>query len=239
LSERDVSDLSQSQRWAFVALCATAGALAVPLNGVTTAVCAAISGIVGLAALGTWRWSRLSEVYRRELGYGSRRFVEPVLWVGLGLIVGLLLLGIIRLVVQPFLPSIGARIARAGMLPAWRRLLIIYVAAVGEELVFRVFLLSAIVGLLWRLRRRPALVPSSADLWIANAASALAFGVAHLPAWVGAAPVGVWLVAAVLTLNALAGLVLGHVFVTRGIVAAIVTHAGCDCAIQLVGPLTG
>ncbi len=42
----------------------------------------------------------------------------------------------------------------------------------------------------------------------------------------------------VLTLNGVAGLVCGHVFVRYGIVAAIWTHAGGDCAIQLIGPMT-
>ena len=50
---------------------------------------------------------------------------------------------------------------------------------------------------------------------------------------------GVALPLSVLTLNAVGGVVLGYVFVNRGIVAAIWTHAGADCAIQLIGPLTG
>jgi hypothetical protein len=42
----------------------------------------------------------------------------------------------------------------------------------------------------------------------------------------------------VLTLNGLGGIVFGYVLVTRGIVAAMWAHAGADCAIQLIGPLT-
>lgn len=46
------------------------------------------------------------------------------------------------------------------------------------------------------------------------------------------------LAAAVLLLNGVAGIVLGYVFATRGILAAVLTHAGADTAIQLIGPLT-
>jgi hypothetical protein len=46
------------------------------------------------------------------------------------------------------------------------------------------------------------------------------------------------LVTAVLMLNSLGGLVFGTVFMKRGIVAAMWAHAGADCAIQLIGPLT-
>jgi len=44
---------------------------------------------------------------------------------------------------------------------------------------------------------------------------------------------------AVIALNAVGGVVLGRAFVYRGIVAAMWIHAGADCAIQLIGPLTG
>jgi hypothetical protein len=41
----------------------------------------------------------------------------------------------------------------------------------------------------------------------------------------------------VLALNAAAGLVMGHVFARQGIALAMWTHAGGDCAVQLLGPL--
>ncbi len=152
---------------------------------------------------------------------------------------GVLLLGVIRYAIEPFLPAIGTRIAAAGTLPVWRRLLIIYVAAVSEELVFRLILLSAIVGVAVRLRPAPTPGPTPVQVWAAISLSAVAFGAAHLPSWVGSAPVGLGLAAAVLLLNAVAGLALGYVFATRGLVAATLMHAGGDCAIQLIGPLTG
>ena len=159
--------------------------------------------------------------------------------MGLGLMVGLLILGVIRIAIEPRIPSMGARIARAGALPVWRRFLIIYVAAVGEELAFRLLLLSVIAGLAVRVLRRPALEPAPAVAWIANVLSAGAFAAAHLPAWIGVTSPSLGLTASVLALNAIGGIVLGYVFVTRGIAAAMWVHAGADCAIQILGPLTG
>ena len=159
--------------------------------------------------------------------------------MGLGLVAGLLLLAVIRIALEPAIPSIGIRIARAGTLPVWRRASIIYVAAVGEELLFRLLLLSAIAGLATRGLRSPAQMPKSPVVWLASVFSALAFAAVHLPAWSGATSLSQGLAMSILILNALAGVLLGYVFVTRGIVAAIWTHAGADCAIQLLGPLTG
>jgi hypothetical protein len=68
--------------------------------------------------------------------------------------------------------------------------------------------------------------------------AALAFAAVHLQSWSAAAPGSAGVTLAVLTLNTVAGLVIGYVFATRGVAAAMWTHAGGDCAIQLLGPLS-
>jgi Type II CAAX prenyl endopeptidase Rce1-like len=227
------------QRWAFFAACAAAGALAVPPHAIATPVSAIIAGLFGFLGLRVWRWSCLPNSIRGEALSGVARLVRPAVWMGIGLVVGLLLLGAIRLAIEPAVPAIGARIAAAGAMPLSRRVIIIYVAAVGEELVFRLFLLSMVAGLAARLLRLPDRVPTPAVVWAANGLSAVAFAAVHLPSWSASVPLSAGLSLSVLSLNALGGVVLGHMFVNRGIVAAMWTHAGADCAIQLLGPLTG
>jgi membrane protease YdiL (CAAX protease family) len=222
----------------FLAVCATAGGLAVPPHAVATPVAAAATALLGILGLRTWGWSRLPLPTSAPRSL-SERFVHAILWMGVGLGMGLVLLAVIRLVIAPLLPEIGVRIARAGTLAVWRRVIIIYVAAVAEEILFRLILLSAIAGLLARLSRHPDRIPHVRDIWIANTLSALAFAVVHLPAWSGAAAMSIGLGASILALNAAAGLVLGGIFVKRGIVLAMWAHAGGDCAIQLLGPVTG
>jgi hypothetical protein len=158
--------------------------------------------------------------------------------MGVGLVVGLLLLVVLRLAIQPAVPEVGARLAAAGALPIWRRLLIIYVAAVGEEVAFRLLLLSFIAGLGARLFRRGERVLNGNIIWVATSISAVSFAAAHLPAWTAAVALNSGLVLAILSLNALGGIAFGWVFVRWGIVAAIWAHAGADCATQLIGPLT-
>ena len=230
--------MTDRQRWAFVGACALAGALAVPPGAVVTPISAGIVAVLGLLGLRVWRWSGLQQPMRSRGQRGGWRLVTPVAWLGLGLLLGLVVLGVMRSVIQPVLPSIGARIARAGTMPVWQRLAIVYVAAVGEELVFRLLLLSLFAGLMTRFLGLPAASPNPGVVWLANVLSALAFAAVHLPAWAGAAPMSPALLASVLTLNGTAGIVMGYVFATRGILAAIWTHAGADCAVQLLGPFT-
>lgn len=226
------------QRWRFLVICASAGALAVPLHAVATPVAALIALLLGFAGLRVWRWSHLPQAVEYSPQGGFVRSVRPVAWLGLGVAVGLVLLGVIRTAIEPVLPSIGLRIAAAGALPVWRRVLIIYVAAVSEELLFRLILFSAIAGLAARLLRLPDGRPTPSVAWVANLVSAFAFALIHLPSWSGVAHMSVGLGAAVMALNMVGGTVFGFVFATRGIVPAMWTHAGADCAIQLLGPLT-
>lgn len=223
---------------AFLCACALAGGLAVPLHPVATPVSAAVAWLLGLLGLRVWRWSGLPASIGAGAPRGPARLVQPALWLGLGLLVGVFLLGVIRLAIEPGLPAAGARIAAAGALPLWRRIAIIYVAAVGEELLFRLLLLSLLVGVAVRLLGRQNGAPNQGILWGATLLSALAFAAVHLPAWSAAGTLTAGLALMVLALNGLGGLVFGYLFVKRGIAAAMWAHAGADCAIQLIGPLT-
>lgn len=214
----------------FLLVCAVAGALAVPPDWTVTPAAAAVALLVAMAGLRVWGWSALARAARA----GS-----PILWIAVGLAMGVVLLAVIRLAIEPALPQMGRRIAAAGALPVWRRIIIIYVAAVTEELLFRLLMFSAVAGLLARLLRRPGNMPRSEELWIANGVSALAFALVHLPAWDRSIPVTAGVVVSVVALNAAGGLLLGYVFATRGIAMAMWAHAGGDIAIQLLGPLTG
>ena len=224
--------------WAFVAVCALAGALAVPVGVIASPVSTLVAGLVAFLGLRLWRWSELPGSLKTEAPAGFERVVRHAGSLGLGLILGLLLLGVIRLVIEPIVPAAGARIAAAAALPIWRRVVIIFVAAVSEELVFRLVLLSVVTGLTMRLLRHAGRRPGRGVAWGAIGLSAFAFAAVHLSAWSAVGPLSLGLVLMVLTLNGLGGVVFGYVFVTRGIVAAIWAHAGADCAIQLIGPLT-
>jgi hypothetical protein len=238
-SEPRASRLSLPPAWAFALLCASAGALAVPLHAIATPATAAVAGLLGLLGLRVWRWSRMPDTTMAGAARGVARVVQPLALMALGLLVGLLFLAAIRLVIEPAVPAAGARIAAAGALPLWRRALIIYVAAVSEELIFRLLLLSSIAGLITRLIARTDRAPGRGSLWFANGLSALAFAGVHLPAWSAIGHLSPGLALVVLALNGLGGVVLGEVFARRGILAAMWTHAGADCALQLIGPLTG
>jgi hypothetical protein len=227
------------RRWRlFLLVCAIAGGLAVPLDPVATPAAGVVAGLLGLAGLHVWRWSRLPSLAVWDGSDARDCFVRPAAWLGLGLVVGLLILGVLRLAIEPAIPAAGARLAAVAAVPLWRRVLVIYVAAVSEEVIFRLVLLSLVAGLVTRLFRMAGRVPGRNVAWAANGVSALAFAAAHLPAWYAVGPLSAGLALIVLVLNGAGGAVFGYLFVTRGIIAAVWAHAGADIATQLIGPLS-
>src|SRR5438034_3907556 len=101
----------------------------------------------------------------------------------LGVAFGLATLAFIRLVLEPVIPEAGARLAAAGQRSILQRLGIVYTAAFGEELLFRLLLMSAIAGVIARAHGGAGRVPGRIAIAASNIAASLAFGLAHLPAW--------------------------------------------------------
>ncbi len=114
-------------------------------------------------------------------------------------------------------------------------------SGIGEEIIFRLFLLT-FCGLvldffLWRF------FGSGVILGIANLLAALAFGAAQLPSvmlLMGAAtpsdlPIPV--LAELFLVNAILGLAAGHRFLKEGLVAAVGVHLWANVIWQVVGPL--
>ena len=170
-----ITATTPSGRAGSVAASAVAGGLAVPLHVAATplcccrrrTVCCARSRRVALVMPAAARAD--GRARRNDATRASCRLDGP------RIAVGLFFLAVMRLVIEPVVPAIASRMVAAGALPVWRRVAIIYVAAVGEELIFRLFLLSAVAGVAARLLRLPHNLPTPAVIWTANGLSALLF----------------------------------------------------------------
>jgi len=114
-------------------------------------------------------------------------------------------------------------------------------AAIGEEILFRSFVLGLWATLLNLALRRWG--KTGWALWIANAIAALAFGASHLPAAMilFGAPSPAELPQAVLgelfLLNGLLGLAAGERYLKQGLVAAVGVHFFADIVWHVIWPL--
>lgn len=99
---------------------------------------------------------------------------------------------------------------------------------ITEEILLRWGVMAPIAFLLWRLRNRIGErmeEPPAVVLWVAIVASAVAFGVGHLPALASTFDLTTALVVRTVLLNAIVGVALGWLFWRRSLETAMVAHA--------------
>ena len=181
----------------------------------------AILVIVGFSAA-----SRCRPVFLRPNPQHGRLAVLSLL---AGTALGAVLLGAL-LALANVEPSLHARFAGRLSEPLWRPWALAFESSILEEVTFRLFVMSVLAWIAARFIKRPRIV-----LAIALIASALLFGLAHLPSWLSVARTSA-LIGSVLLLNGLGGLLLGWIFWRWGLAYAILCHLAGDVVIQSLGP---
>jgi membrane protease YdiL (CAAX protease family) len=116
-------------------------------------------------------------------------------------------------------------------------------AAIGEEILFRSFVLGLWAFLLHLVLRR--WTDRRVALWIGNLLAALAFAASHLASAMllldVASPVEIesLILVEILLLNSAVGWIAGMQYIRQGLVAAIGVHFWVDVALHVVWPLIG
>jgi hypothetical protein len=192
-----------------------------------------VDGLLGLAGYWLARRLGLPGIFRE--GAGWRRWVFiPML---IGLFSGVALVAIDRLL--------------AAASPEWQgfthpqfpfSIIASATAGIGEEILFRLFVLSLWAFLLDLVLRRFA--ATGAALWAANVIAALAFAASHLPAAMVVLGVSApseippLVLAELVLLNGLVGILAGERFVKDGLVAAVGIHFWADIVWHVIWPLS-
>ena len=171
---------------------------------------------LGAPVIEAWIERRPAEV-RRTIGL-------PFTW---GLLAGTLLLVVIASLESPLERYMRAAVVEP---PWWKGVFASFAAGIGEEVMTRLFLLSALAVALMRA------VPRGTALWTANVLAALAFGALHF-ANVYAVDLSFnpVLVTYILVVNGGIGLLCGWLFWTRGIEAAMACHVAIDLILHGLG----
>ena len=133
----------------------------------------------------------------------------------------------VRYAAQPYLP---AELPEPGFRGAWGGLAVSFGAAVGEEVWFRLGLMTLLVWAVSRLADKRE--PSSAAVWSIILITALGFGLAHIPqmlAYGAASPIAV---ASTVLGNASVGVLYGWCYWRRGLLAAMIAHFSADIVLH-------
>jgi membrane protease YdiL (CAAX protease family) len=122
------------------------------------------------------------------------------------------------------------RVRALGQLPLLARFGIVVYSAVTEETVYRLGLATLVAWLALSVLRRDGSRSPSIAIWISIVVTAFLFGLAH----VGNTPTALHPFLRAITLNGMAGIVLGWLYWRRGFEAAVAAHFAADAFIYIV-----
>jgi hypothetical protein len=134
-------------------------------------------------------------------------------------------------VLSRFEPALHARFAGRLSEPLWRPWALGFESSILEEITFRLFGMSVTAWIAGRFVSNLRAVFA-----IALLASALMFGLVHLPAWLAMTQASPALIACVLVLNGTAAVLFGWAFWRWGLPYGIVCHLLGDVVVQGLGP---
>lgn len=106
--------------------------------------------------------------------------------------------------------------------------------AVIEEIMLRLFCMSLLAFLLWKLFTRKQETPSSGILMAANVMAALLFAAGHLPATAVMMGLTPMIVLRCFLLNGIFGLAFGWLYRRYGLRYAMLAHGGCHIVSKLI-----
>ena len=169
---------------------------------------------------------RLAALLARQPG-AMRALVRDVVVAGIpGLLLGAALLAL-RYAVQPLLPDALPEPGFRGVLGGAA---VSFGAAVGEEVWFRLGLMTLLVWVAARLAgNRQA---SGAVVWFVIALAALGFGLAHVPQMVAYGVTAPLVVASTVAGNVSVGMFYGWCYWRRGLLAAMIAHFTVDIVLH-------
>jgi membrane protease YdiL (CAAX protease family) len=223
---------------AYVYLTTPAAAVPAGLSRPLLAASAAANSLVLLAVaclIGTYAAPRAGLqsfiADRAETGDGVWQRLRPqvrlsvALGVGGGILIVLLDVALAPFVAQD-LPQSAVGTTDSALLDvvAYAPVRFLY-GGVTEELLLRYGLMSVLAFGGWVLTGRRSSGPGPGAMWVAIAASAVLFGVGHLPALAQSVELTPALVARTVLLNAIAGVLFGWLYWRRSLEAAMVSHA--------------
>lgn len=170
-------------------------------------------------------------VHGRKAGQALRSVLKTS--VGLGLLAGILVV-IFSVIYVPW-PSLVQQ--SGASVPLWQDLLAIFYGGIGEETLFRLFVMTLLVWVSFKIRRTPDGRPTTVGVWVAIVLSAILFGLAHLPFGSTYVAVNPMTITEAIVNNGMVGVVSGWLYWKKGLESAMIGHFSSDVVLHLVVPI--
>jgi membrane protease YdiL (CAAX protease family) len=178
----------------------------------------------GLPILGEW-------LKGEPIGSHLKSILKPS--VGLG-ILGAAFVIVFSLLYVPF-PDI---LRQSGLsVPFWQDVLAIFYGGIGEEVLFRLFVMTLLVWITFKIKKTASGTPTTAGIWISIVISAVLFGLGHLPAASAYVSINTMTITEAIVNNGVIGIICGWLYWKKGLESAMIAHFSSDVVLHLIVPL--
>jgi membrane protease YdiL (CAAX protease family) len=166
----------------------------------------------------------------REVGSYFRSILR--ISIGLGL-----LSGVIIVVLSLFFTPVTATFQNVELsIPLWKGFLASFYGAISEEIVMRLFLMTLIVWIIFKIKKTEDGKPTTLGIWIAIIVSAVIFGLGHLPITGSITSVTPLIIGRAVLLNGVGGIVFGWLYWKKGLESAMMGHFSADIVLHVIYP---
>jgi membrane protease YdiL (CAAX protease family) len=154
--------------------------------------------------------------------------------IGLGLLAGTLIVGLDYLF---SLLGVTINVAQASINPpAWQGFLASFYGGINEEIMLRLFLMTLIVWVFYKIKQTKDGKPTKISMWLAIILAAVIFGAGHLPALMSITAITPLLIIRTIALNALGGIIFGWLYWKKGLESAMISHFSADIVLHVIVP---
>jgi len=170
-------------------------------------------------------------VYGKKIPAGFARTATLALGLGFLVSIGISILDLVFI-----RDEVLSNIAQVNAIPvAWRFLTSFY-GGIDEELLMRLFFMTLVAWIGWKIHRNQKGDVTAVGMWVAIIVSAILFGMSHLPVTSALTDINTVVIIRALILNGIGGVVYGWLYWKKGFEAAMISHFSSDITLQIIVP---
>jgi membrane protease YdiL (CAAX protease family) len=167
-------------------------------------------------------------------GKEVRNYLKSILGISIGLGV---LSGVIIVLLSFLFAPVSSIFQNASVsVPFWKAFLACFYGGIGEEILLRLFLMTLIVWIIFKIKKPVNGKPTSISIWLAIIISAIIFGLGHLPITGTITTITPLVVVRAVLLNGIAGITFGWLYWKKGLESAMISHFSADIVLQVIFP---
>jgi membrane protease YdiL (CAAX protease family) len=166
----------------------------------------------------------------REIG----TYLKSILGISIGMGV---LTGIIIILLSFLFTPVSSIFQNAEIsVPLWTGFLASFYGGIGEEILLRLFLMTLIAWIIFKILKTSDGKPTATGIWLAIIISAVIFGLGHLPITGAITTITPLIVVRAILLNGIAGIIFGWLYWKKGLESAMIGHFSADIVLHVIFP---